>query len=116
MNRQTILILALVLLAVSVVAHDYVPGENQDRPILIVGGDVYTVSGEVLKETDILFEDGRITQLGQLIKPPPGRCEIIDATAGLGKCDRGWAGRSEERPGNGNGGRGGGVTTLPVTD
>ncbi|MEK7484812.1 MAG: amidohydrolase family protein [Planctomycetota bacterium] len=60
-------------------AHDYVPGEPQKCPILLRGGDLHTVTQGVLKNTDLLFEQGRITQIGQNLKTPEGT-KIIDIT------------------------------------
>ncbi len=71
--------LLVVLLAASVAAHDYLPGSRQQLPILLKGGDLYTVSGGTLRATDMLFENGRITQIGHGLIPPSG-AEIIDIT------------------------------------
>ena len=70
-------ILLLFLLASSVSAHDYIPGQVQDHPILLAGGDLYTVSGGVLEGTDILLENGRIERIGKGLSPP-AECEVID--------------------------------------
>jgi len=70
-------ILLLFLLASSVLAHDYVPGQVQDHPILLAGGDLYTVSGGVLEGTDILLKNGRIERIGKGLTPP-AECEVID--------------------------------------
>jgi imidazolonepropionase-like amidohydrolase len=81
MIRYAVILVVLpIILSGSLSAHDYIPGAKQDAPVLLVGGDVYTVSGGILRETDVLFEDGRITQIGPLLKPPGGKCEIIDVT------------------------------------
>lgn len=60
-------------------AHDYVPGEPQKTPVLLRGGDLHTVTQGVLKNTDILFEHGRITQIGKNLKVPEGT-KIIEVT------------------------------------
>ncbi|UCC44203.1 MAG: amidohydrolase family protein [Candidatus Zixiibacteriota bacterium] len=70
---------ALFLLCSSILAHDYVPADEQDHPILLVGGNLFTVSGDVLNGTDLLFDNGIITQIGRDLVAPP-RCEIIDVT------------------------------------
>lgn len=61
----------------SLYAHDYVPGEPQKNPILLKGGHLYTINQGLLKDTDILFEQGRITQIGKNLTLPP-HTEIID--------------------------------------
>ena len=77
MSRLRILILILALMSGSVLAHDYVPGEPQSQPILLQGGDLYTISGGVLFETDLLFESGVITQIGRSLTPPENT-RVID--------------------------------------
>ena len=72
------LTVVLVPLALSL-AHDYVPGETQKIPVLLKGGDIYTVSGPVMPKTDLLFENSRITAIGIDIEAPDG-AEIIDAS------------------------------------
>lgn len=70
MNKLRILVLILALVSVSALAHEYVPGEPQSQPILLRGGDLYTISGDVLFETDLLFENGVVTQIGKNLTPP----------------------------------------------
>lgn len=72
--------LLLVLLTSSLaVANFYAPGKKQDHPILLRGGDLYTVSNGVLAQTDLLFENGRITQIAKNISAPAD-AEVIDVT------------------------------------
>ena len=71
--------LLVVLLACSAAAHDYPPGPAQTAPILLKGGDLNTISDGLLPSTDILFENGRITQIGKGLVPPEG-AEVIDVT------------------------------------
>ncbi|MCH7948584.1 MAG: imidazolonepropionase, partial [candidate division Zixibacteria bacterium] len=60
-------------------AHDYIPGDKQTNPILLAGGDLHTVSDGVLPDTDILFENGRITAIGKDLAIPTGG-KVIDIT------------------------------------
>ncbi|MCP4566300.1 MAG: amidohydrolase family protein [FCB group bacterium] len=76
---RKILVLCLFMLAAGSYAHDYVPGAAQHQPILLKGGDLYTVSNGLLKNTDLLFENGRITRVGQNLATPEGG-EVIDVT------------------------------------
>jgi imidazolonepropionase-like amidohydrolase len=73
--------LAALLIAIATVsaapAHDQVPGKPQARPILLRGGDLYTVSDGILESTDLMFEQGRITRIGADLTPPEGT-EVID--------------------------------------
>lgn len=73
------IILLLIALVAPVSAHDYVPGEPQSQPILLKGGDLYTVSGGVMTSTDLLFDNGRITQIGPNLDVPEGAL-VIDVT------------------------------------
>ena len=47
--------LVLIILTASVWASDQIPGAEQKRPILLKGGILHTVSGDVLEGYDILF-------------------------------------------------------------
>ncbi len=69
----------LLILATATVAHDYVPGVDQDHPILLKGGNLYTVSDGILNGYDLLFENGKISQIGQNIVAPENS-EIIDVS------------------------------------
>jgi imidazolonepropionase-like amidohydrolase len=72
-------ILLLTLLATTLGANDYIPGAKQTAPILLKGGTLYTVSDGVLENTDLLFDNGRITQIGTGIEAPDG-AEVIDVS------------------------------------
>ncbi len=71
------LALAALALASAAGAHDQVPAPEQNHPVLLKGGDLYTVAHGVLPGTDLLFEDGRITAIGPGLAPPPG-AEVIE--------------------------------------
>ena len=77
---QIILCLCFSLIIVGQsLAHDYIPGDKQTNPILLAGGDLHTVSDGVLPDTDILFENGRITAIGKDLAIPTGG-KVIDIT------------------------------------
>jgi len=78
-ERILTLAIAIVVLALPAVAHDYAPAPPQKAPVLLRGGTVYTVSGGVLEGADVLFENGKITALGMNISPPEGT-EVIDVS------------------------------------
>ena len=78
-RRTSLLILLLIVLVTGAFAHDYIPGEPQKAPILLKGGTLCTVSGGTLENSDLLFENGRITQIAKSITPPAG-AEVIDVT------------------------------------
>src|SRR5687768_5939156 len=83
MKRRTLsLVLAVAVTAASPAAPGILPAPAQTKPVLLSGGTVFTVSGPVLEQSDVLFVDGRIAQIGRQIAPPAG-AEIIDVR---GKC------------------------------
>jgi imidazolonepropionase-like amidohydrolase len=73
------ILMLLLLVPALAAAHDYAPAKAQTKPVLLRGGDLYTVSHGVLARTDILFENGKITKIGPGITPPEG-AEVIDVS------------------------------------
>ena len=60
------------LLFVSILfSNDQIPGTDQKRPILLRGGILHTVSGEILEEHDLLFAEGKIVTIDEQIQPSP---------------------------------------------
>ena len=55
--------------------------EKKDKPeiVAIVGGNVHTVTGPVVRKGTILIEDGKIKEIGQSVEVPEG-AKVIDAT------------------------------------
>jgi len=78
-RRAVAVSLALTLTALGLSAHDQVPGETPEGPVLLTGGDVYTVSGEILEATDLLFAGGEIVEIGVGLTVPEGT-EVIDVS------------------------------------
>src|SRR4051812_18164949 len=60
-------------------ASNVVPGKPQEAPILLAGGDVYTVSGEVIRGGEVLFDKGRIVAVGKDVDAPSD-AKRIDVT------------------------------------
>src|SRR5687767_1131008 len=63
-------------LSESVRASTQVPGKPQEAPVLLVGGDVYTVSGDVIPGGQVLFDKGKIVAVGKDLKAPEGTKRI----------------------------------------
>ena len=61
----------LFLTASILFSNNQIPGDNQKRPILLRGGTLYTVSGDILEEYDLLFAEGKIVSIDQNIQPSP---------------------------------------------
>ncbi len=78
MNKLTRLLMVL-LLAAPALAHDYPPGPKQSHPILLKNGTIFTISDGIQQNSDVLFIDGVITQIGSGLTPPEG-AEVIDVT------------------------------------
>ncbi len=75
----TLAFLFTVAFSTLALAHDYVPGAKQTAPILLKGGNLYTVTNGVQAATDLIFENGRITQIGKNLATPQG-AEVVDVT------------------------------------
>lgn len=78
MTRAAALVLTAVL-AFALPAAAQMPAPVQDRPIALVGGTLHTVSGPVIENGTLVFQDGRITALGTDVQIPAG-AERVDAT------------------------------------
>ena len=73
--------IALMFLAgiQTVFASDPIPAKKQDRPIALVGGTIHTVSGPVIENGMVVFDNGIITGIGKNI-PVPKNAERIDVS------------------------------------
>lgn len=74
-------LLILITLSALSMASDQIPGAPQSRPILIKGAAIHTMAGATIENGMILFEDGKITAVGETVDAPAD-AEIID---GAGK-------------------------------
>ena len=73
--RTTIWVIALAALAGiagPAKASDAVPGAPQGGPVLLTGGDVYTVSGDVIAGGQVLFDRGKVVAVGKDVQAPSG--------------------------------------------
>lgn len=57
------ILLALSSTTVFIFGSDQIPAAPQDHPILLKGGIIHTVSGDILAIHDLLFENGIITRI-----------------------------------------------------
>ena len=73
-----VVVVAMFLPAISLPAHDQIPGEAQSRPIVIRDGTIHTVDGQTLSAGSVLFDAGRIVSVGKDLKIPAGT-QVIDA-------------------------------------
>ena len=77
--RQIALIIVAALACTAALASDEVPGRPQERPIAIVGADIYSVDREPIPGGTIVFDRGRIVALGTADVAIPDGAERIDA-------------------------------------
>lgn len=63
--------------SVSAVAHDQVPGKQQQQAIVLQGGTLHTVTQGTLTDTDLVFADGKITAIGTDVAIPEG-ATVVD--------------------------------------
>ncbi len=73
----TVLILSTLLLVGFLNASDQIPAPRQSKPIVLFGGTIHTVSGASIANGEILFENGKIKEIGTRVTRPAG-AEIID--------------------------------------
>ncbi len=74
---KQVLIVTLLFISSSGFASDQIPGAPQKKPIALMNAVVHTLTGPPIEECGIVFDAGRITEIGQRMQPPPG-AEIID--------------------------------------
>lgn len=68
---------AMAATSTAAAAHDQVPGEKQQQPIVLQGGTLHTVTQGTLTDTDLVFADGKITAIGMDLAVPEG-AKVID--------------------------------------
>lgn len=76
MKNLTLLFVLCFILAGAV--HAQLPAPEQTDPIVVTGADIYTLTGEVIQNGQILFENGVITDIGQSIDYPDNAV-VVDA-------------------------------------
>jgi imidazolonepropionase-like amidohydrolase len=80
MHRTLLPCLLAGLLAASLAqAHDQIPAAAPAGPLLVRGGDLYTVAQGVLPATDLLVVDGKIAAIGKNL-PAPAGARVLDAS------------------------------------
>jgi len=67
----TNIIIILLFSGSALLANEQLPGSDQKRPILLRGGTLHTVSGDVLEGYDMLFAEGKIITIDEQIQASP---------------------------------------------
>lgn len=62
--------LALFIASIVTFASTPVPAKKQEKPIVLIGGTIHTVSGSVIENGMILFDKGKIVALGVSVEIP----------------------------------------------
>lgn len=63
-------IVSSTLMSVAAYSSDPVPAPKQKKPIALIGGTVYTVSGAVIQNGTVVFDKGKITAVGANVTIP----------------------------------------------
>ncbi|MGH7599184.1 MAG: imidazolonepropionase, partial [bacterium] len=74
-RRITFVAMVILLISISTAYpqnYGQVPAPPQDRAIALVGGTVHPVSGPVMENVSVLFENGKITAIGKDVRIPAG--------------------------------------------
>ncbi len=78
LNKLSVIILFVFIpTATSILASDEVPSKKQDHPIALIGATIHPVNGDVIENGTILFENGKIKEIGVNVILPSGT-ESID--------------------------------------
>jgi len=73
MNR----LIVILMIFSTIYGNNQIPGADQKRPILLRGGTLHTVTGDVLEEHDLLFAEGKIITIDEQIQPSP-ETDVLD--------------------------------------
>ena len=65
------------LTAMQAAATDEVPGAPQKNPIVLTNGVIHTITDGIVQDGTLIFEKGKITDIGQKVKIPKS-AEVID--------------------------------------
>ncbi len=82
MNYLKIIISAVILFIVHCslsIASTPVPAKKQEKPIVLIGATIHTVSGSVIERGMIVFDKGKIIAVGKNVEVPSG-AETIDVS------------------------------------
>ena len=79
MKRISTVTLALLILfhVASASASDQIPGAPQKKPVALVNATLHPVSGPSIEDGTLIFDNGKIVDMGCRIPPPKG-ADVID--------------------------------------
>ena len=70
-------LIVIFMIFSTIYGNNQIPGTDQKRPILLRGGTLHTVTGDVLEEHDLLFAEGKIITIDEQIQPSP-ETDVLD--------------------------------------
>ena len=70
-------LIVIFMIFSTIYGNNQIPGADQKRPILLRGGTLHTVTGDVLEEHDLLFAEGKIITIDEQIQPSP-ETDVLD--------------------------------------
>ena len=70
-------LIVILMIFSTIYGNNQIPGADQKRPILLRGGTLHTVTGDVLEEHDLLFAEGKIITIDEQIQPSP-ETDVLD--------------------------------------
>ena len=70
-------LIVILMIFSTISGNNQIPGTDQKRPILLRGGTLHTVTGDVLEEYDLLFAEGKIVTIDKKINPSP-ETDVLD--------------------------------------
>ncbi len=70
MTRIAIPALALLALLSAASASDQIPGAPQKKPIALINGVLHPIKGPAIEDGTVIFDNGKIVDLGRRMKPP----------------------------------------------
>jgi len=76
-NLLLFMLIAFIKSTSLILASDQVPSKKQDHPIALIGATIHPVIGDVIENGIILFDNGKIKELGNNVSLPSGT-ETID--------------------------------------
>jgi imidazolonepropionase-like amidohydrolase len=75
-HLMMVLFICAVLPGRVLLASDPVPAAKQKKPIALIGGTIYTVSGEIIRNGTVVFVKGKIVAVGTNVAIPEGADRI----------------------------------------
>lgn len=79
MKTLKTLFVALLCIIWAPTIYAQIPSAPQSGPVALVGGTIYTVSGDIIENGTLLFDNGVITAIGTAVELPEGT-QIEDVT------------------------------------